>query len=89
MEEFVSQSGSPGFILFGVGSIIPMDEMPRHMLQVFIRVFSRLPQRVVWQWRGINKPTNLSDNIFLVDWLPQQDLLGITAPDGQQVFEYT
>jgi glucuronosyltransferase len=79
MEEFVSESGSAGFIVFGVGSIIPMDEMPRQMLDVFIRVFSRLPQRVVWQWRGINKPANLSDNILLVDWLPQQDLLGITG----------
>ena len=76
MEQFVSQSGRVGFIVFGVGSIIPMDEMPRQMLDVFIRVFSRLPQRVVWQWRGINKPANLSDNILLVDWLPQQDLLG-------------
>ncbi|EFX68357.1 putative UDP-glucuronosyltransferase [Daphnia pulex] len=76
LEQFVAESGSAGFIVFGVGSIIPMDEMPREMLDVFIRVFSRLPQRVVWQWRGFNKPANLSDNILLVDWLPQQDLLG-------------
>ncbi|XP_032779686.2 UDP-glucuronosyltransferase 2A3 isoform X1 [Daphnia magna] len=76
IEEFVSGAGNDGFVLFGVGSIIPMDEMPRQMLDVFIRVFSRLRQRVVWQWRGTNKPANLSDNILLLDWLPQQDLLG-------------
>ena len=77
IEKFVSDSGPDGFVVFGVGSIIRMDEMPREMLQVFIRVFSRLRQRVVWQWRGGNRPANLSDNILLVDWLPQQDLLGI------------
>lgn len=76
IERFVSHSGPDGFVVFGVGSIIQMDEMPSEMLQVFIRVFSKLPQRVVWQWRGFNKPANLSDNILLVDWLPQQDLLG-------------
>lgn len=77
IDQFVSESGRDGFIVFGVGSIIKMDEMPREMLDVFIQVFSRLRQRVVWQWRGHNKPANLSDNILLVDWLPQQDLLGI------------
>lgn len=76
IEKFVSGSGDDGFIVFGVGSIIHMDEMPRPMLDVFIRVFSQLRQRIVWQWRGVNKPGNLSDNILLVDWLPQQDLLG-------------
>lgn len=74
IEEFVSHPA--GFILFGVGSIIRMDEMPKPMLDVFIRVFSRLEQRVIWQWRGANRPANLSDNILLLDWLPQQDLLG-------------
>ena len=78
VEEFVSDSD--GFIVFGVGSIIKMDEMPRQMLEVFIRVFSRLRQRVVWQWRGANKPANLTDNILLLDWLPQQDLLGNVLP---------
>ena len=81
LNQFISQSGKEGFIIFGVGSIIRMDEMPLEMIQVFIRVFGRLKQQVVWQWKGLTadgaiKPLNLTDNVLLVDWLPQQDLLG-------------
>ena len=78
MEEFISKSGPDGFIVFGVGSIIQMNEMPIEMMMVFIRVFARLKQQVIWQWKGFSgsKPANLTDNVLLVDWLPQQDLLG-------------
>lgn len=37
IREFVSGSGKDGFIVFGVGSIIRMDEMPRQMMEVFVR----------------------------------------------------
>lgn len=74
IENFVSDP--EGFVLFGVGSIIKMDEMPKKMLDVFLRVFARLDQRVVWQWKGTHQPANISDNVLLLDWLPQQDLLG-------------
>ena len=78
MEEFISKSGPDGFIVFGVGSIIRMDEMPVEMISVFVRVFARLKQQVIWQWKGFggSRPANLTDNVMLVDWLPQQDLLG-------------
>ena len=75
MEEFVSSSGDAGFILFAIGSLIPMNEMPEDVLQAFIKNFARLPQRVVWQWQG--KPReDFPENILLVPWIPQQDLLG-------------
>ena len=49
--------------------------MPEQMIQSFIKVFSRLPQRVVWQWKG--KPrSDLPSNVLAIAWLPQQDLLG-------------
>lgn len=75
LDEFVASTD--GFVVFGVGSIIPMDDMPDRMVDVFVRVFARLNQNVVWQWKGVNRPANVSDNIHFVDWLPQQDLLGI------------
>ena len=49
--------------------------MPEQMIQSFIKLFSRLPQRVVWQWKG--KPrSDLPSNVLAIPWLPQQDLLG-------------
>jgi len=67
--------GDAGFILFAIGSLIPMNEMPEDIVQAFIKNFARLPQRVIWQWQG--KPReDLPENILPVPWIPQQDLLG-------------
>ncbi len=49
--------------------------MPKNIVDVFIRVFSKLPQRVIWKWEA-DIPENIPSNIMLVDWIPQQDLLG-------------
>ena len=68
-------SEDEGFILFGVGSALKMDDMPEEMVQSFIKVFSRLPQRVIWQWKGTQR-SDLPSNVLAIPWLPQQDLLG-------------
>ena len=53
-----------------------MSEMPSHSLQMFVEAFRKLPQRIVWQWPSDKQPTNITHNILLLNWLPQQDLLG-------------
>lgn len=50
--------------------------MPIQALKAFQNVFSRIPQRVFWKWDG-DIPDNVSLNVMLLNWLPQQDLLGI------------
>lgn len=75
MEAFVSSSPDAGFILFAVGSALKMSDMPEEMVQSFIKVFSRLPQRVIWQWKGTPR-SDLPSNVLAIPWLPQQDLLG-------------
>ena len=63
-----------------------MNEMPENVVQAFINTFARLPLRVVWQWQG--KPReNLPENILLVPWIPQQDLLGILKNKNKNIFE--
>lgn len=74
LEKYVSSSEA-GFIVFGVGSAINMEDMPEEMIQSFIKAFSRLPQRVIWQWKGKVR-SDLPRNIMAIPWLPQQDLLG-------------
>lgn len=77
LEEFVDDGGNPaGFLVFTVGSVIQMDEMPDRILEVFKNVFARLPQRVIWQWKNQPKNLTMPANVLLSSWLPQQDLLG-------------
>uniref|UniRef100_A0A672RU20 Glucuronosyltransferase n=1 Tax=Sinocyclocheilus grahami TaxID=75366 RepID=A0A672RU20_SINGR len=37
--------------------------------------FAQLPQKVIWRHTG-PQPANLGNNTLIVDWLPQNDLLG-------------
>ncbi|KAK7913465.1 hypothetical protein WMY93_013676 [Mugilogobius chulae] len=37
--------------------------------------FAKLPQKIIWKHKGY-KPASLGNNTLLVDWIPQNDLLG-------------
>ena len=72
----IADEAHDGFIVFTLGSAIPVSSMPTHIVEMFVRVFARIPQRVFWKWEKTSIQDNLSDNVKIVDWLPQQDLLG-------------
>ena len=75
-----------GFIVFSVGSAIKMNEMPEEVLQFFIKAFSRIPQRVIWQWNGTPRD-DLPETVKMVPWLPQQDLLDTRCNFKRNLFE--
>ncbi|XP_054754492.2 UDP-glucuronosyltransferase 1A1-like [Lytechinus pictus] len=72
-EDFVEGSREHGFIIFSLGNNHSI--MPSHMTEIFARVFSELPQRVIWRYTG-PRPRFLGNNTKLVEWMPQNDLLG-------------
>jgi len=75
LQKFADESGEHGFILFTLGSMIKSSTIPKATVQVFLRVFREIPQRVIWKWEADEKPPNLPHNVLLVKWLPQSDLL--------------
>ncbi|XP_021960380.1 UDP-glucuronosyltransferase 2A3 [Folsomia candida] len=75
LEEFVAKGGPEGFILFSMGSAIPGNMMPEAKRKLFLNVFSKLKQQVLWKWESGDMP-DLPKNVLLSKWLPQQDLLG-------------
>lgn len=72
LEEFVQSSGKHGVIIMTLGTLV--GELPQDIAEEIAAAFAQLPQKVVWRYVG-QKPTSLSNNTLLVDWLPQNDLL--------------
>ncbi|KAJ8399305.1 hypothetical protein AAFF_G00413430 [Aldrovandia affinis] len=75
-QEFLSWANSAeenGFVLvsFGAGVKYLSDDIAKKLAGAL----GRLPQKVIWRFSGI-VPSNLGNNTKLVDWMPQNDLLG-------------
>ncbi|XP_075790660.1 2-hydroxyacylsphingosine 1-beta-galactosyltransferase-like [Pelodiscus sinensis] len=58
-------------VSFGIG----IRALPGDLVEKMAGAFARLPQRVVWRYFG-QKPPNLGENTLMLEWLPQNDLLG-------------
>ncbi|KAK1891345.1 UDP-glucuronosyltransferase 2B14 [Dissostichus eleginoides] len=73
LEEFVQSSGEHGVILMSLGTFV--SELPSDMANEIAATFAKLPQKVIWRYKG-DRPATLGNNTLLVDWMPQNDLLG-------------
>ncbi|ODM89983.1 UDP-glucuronosyltransferase 2C1, partial [Orchesella cincta] len=74
LDKFLSDSGK-WLHIFSLGSIVKAKDMPENYRKVFLNVFSRLKQRVIWKWET-ETMADLPPNVKLSKWLPQQDVLG-------------
>ncbi|CAG7719991.1 unnamed protein product [Allacma fusca] len=74
LQEF-ADGAKDGLILFSLGSIVQGNQMPDSTRKVFMNVFSRLKQRVLWKWET-EVMSDLPSNVKLSKWVPQQDILG-------------
>ncbi|XP_060895351.1 UDP-glucuronosyltransferase 2C1-like [Labrus mixtus] len=73
LEEFVQSSGEHGVIIMSLGTLIA--KLPHDLADAIASAFARVPQKVIWRHKG-DKPATLGNNTLLVDWMPQNDLLG-------------
>ncbi|KAL1007196.1 hypothetical protein UPYG_G00083320 [Umbra pygmaea] len=73
LEEFVQSSGEHGVIVMSLGTLV--GQLPRDIADAIAVSFAQLPQKVIWRYKG-ERPATLGNNTLLVDWLPQNDLLG-------------
>ncbi|XP_071352008.1 UDP-glucuronosyltransferase 2C1-like [Trachinotus anak] len=73
LEEFVQSSGDHGVIMMTLGTLV--SKLPQDVAEEIAAAFAQLPQKVVWRYKG-QRPANLGNNTLLVNWLPQNDLLG-------------
>ncbi|XP_072543530.1 UDP glucuronosyltransferase 5 family, polypeptide G1 [Salminus brasiliensis] len=73
MEEFVQSSGEQGVVIMSLGTII--SALPKEITEIIAAAFAELPQKVIWKYLG-EAPSALGNNTLLVNWFPQNDLLG-------------
>ncbi|KAM9766008.1 UDP-glucuronosyltransferase 2B31-like isoform 1-T2 [Menidia menidia] len=73
LEEFVQSSGEHGVIIMSLGTFV--NELPDDMANGIAATFAKLPQKVIWSYKG-RRPSTLGNNTLVVDWMPQNDLLG-------------
>ncbi|XP_056250152.1 UDP-glucuronosyltransferase 2A2-like [Seriola aureovittata] len=73
LEEFVQSSGEHGVIIMSLGTLI--GELPHDLANEIAAAFAKLPQKVIWRYKG-DRPATVGNNTLLVDWMPQNDLLG-------------
>ncbi|CAJ1071620.1 UDP-glucuronosyltransferase-like [Xyrichtys novacula] len=78
LESWVS--GEHGFIVFTLGTAV--SDMPEETTSIFLEAFRQIPQKVIWRYTG-KVPDNVPENVKMMDWVPQNDLL---AQPGARAF---
>ncbi|XP_052387849.1 UDP-glucuronosyltransferase 2A2-like isoform X1 [Carassius gibelio] len=73
LEVFMQSSGEHGVIIMSLGSFVSV--LPDDLTAEIAAAFATLPQKVIWRYTG-KRPSTLGNNTLLVDWMPQNDLLG-------------
>ncbi|XP_039996204.1 UDP glucuronosyltransferase 5 family, polypeptide G1 [Xiphias gladius] len=73
LEAFMQSSGEHGVVVMSLGTFV--SALPRDVTEAIAAAFAQLPQKVVWRFAG-EKPSSLGNNTLLVDWLPQNNILG-------------
>ncbi|KAJ8002571.1 hypothetical protein DPEC_G00160290 [Dallia pectoralis] len=73
LERFVQSSGEHGIIMMTLGTLLAT--LPEEIADEIAAGFAMLPQKVIWRYTG-PPPSTLGNNTLLVDWIPQNDLLG-------------
>ncbi|XP_037391596.1 UDP glucuronosyltransferase 5 family, polypeptide E1 [Pygocentrus nattereri] len=73
LEKFVQSSGEHGVVVMSLGTFL--GSLGPEISEIIASAFARLPQKVVWRNLG-PKPSTAGNNTLILDWLPQNDLLG-------------
>ncbi|XP_069487170.1 2-hydroxyacylsphingosine 1-beta-galactosyltransferase isoform X2 [Ambystoma mexicanum] len=73
LQTWVAVAPENGFVLVSFGAGVKF--LSEDIANKLAGALSRLPQRVLWRFSGA-KPELLGNNTKLVEWLPQNDLLG-------------
>lgn len=72
LQEYIDNS-EHGVIIFSLGSYLQSSKLPKAKIDVFINVFRKIKQRVIWKFEDDSYEVPL--NVLIQKWLPQTDIL--------------
>lgn len=72
LQSFMNSS-EDGVIVFSMGSMFRTESIPKEIFSIFIKVFTKLKQNILWKWESGEHPN--VKNIKFMKWLPQRDIL--------------
>lgn len=75
LQDFIGSADENGVILFSFGGNIQSSDMTIEKVKMFYNVFTKLNQKIIWKWESSEIPLGKPDNVHMVKWLPQIDLL--------------
>ncbi|KAF2358362.1 UDP-glucuronosyl/UDP-glucosyltransferase [Trinorchestia longiramus] len=71
IDDFLS--GTTPVVYMSLGSIARSSTMPPEYMEITLSTFSKLQYKVLWKYE--EELENLSKNVFIKKWMPQQDVL--------------
>ncbi|KAJ8980273.1 hypothetical protein NQ317_005131, partial [Molorchus minor] len=73
LQEYLD-SAKEGVVYFSMGSNLKSKDMLPERKEMFLRIFKKLKQKVLWKFEDENLPGQPT-NVKIEKWLPQQDIL--------------
>lgn len=73
IRKFLDEAKN-GAVAISLGTNVRWDKIGSDKIQAVINAISKLKQRVIWKLK-IKTPLQVPDNVMIVDWLPQNDVL--------------
>ncbi|XP_065086148.1 UDP-glycosyltransferase UGT5-like [Ochlerotatus camptorhynchus] len=73
LQKYLDEA-KEGVVYFCMGSTIKSIHFPEEKRNAFLKVFSKLKQRVLWKFEDETMP-NQPPNLMIKSWMPQNDIL--------------
>lgn len=67
-------SAKDGIVFVSWGSLIQASSLPEYTRDELMQTFASLKQLVIWKYENDTVP-NKPDNVHIMQWLPQRDIL--------------
>lgn len=75
LSDFIAKSGDKGFVYISFGSAVQISQASPEIYAAFFDAMKRVDVHFLWKWES-DIPKDIPDNVFMRNWMPQQDILG-------------